>query len=146
MPDTSRCIFVLFLALSRVVAYYIAKAQNIRCIASIVLKFLIWKYGIWKKILVWKGIWDGRLLEWNGNRMEKIATMEYGKIIFHSIPYHPLQLKSILSLFKNTIINWFCKNTQCLIINEPFPQKIVSLYFFGVGFRAFLKDNNWRNL
>ena len=43
----------------------------------------VW-HGIWKKILVWNGIWNGRFLVWNGNG-KKIASMEYGKIFFHSI-------------------------------------------------------------
>ena len=48
---------------------------------------------IWKKILVWNGIWNGRFLVWNGNGMEK--NCRYGiwknRLPFHSIPcpgYH----------------------------------------------------------
>ena len=40
------------------------------------------------------GLWNGRLLVWNGNGMEKIASIEYGKIVFHSIPYHAMQVRS----------------------------------------------------
>ena len=59
----------------------------------------VWN-GIWKKILVWNGIWK-KILVWNemedfryGMEMEwkKIASLEYGKIVFHSIPYHALAL------------------------------------------------------
>ena len=73
---------------SRTVAYNIAKVQGnkiyIRCIASS-LKFL----------------WDGSM-EWNmeenfsmerkifGMEWKKITNMEYGKIVFYSIPYHAL--------------------------------------------------------
>ena len=35
---------------------------------------------------VWNGIWNGRFLVWNGNRIKKIASMEYGKIVFHFLP------------------------------------------------------------
>ena len=57
----------------------------------------VWN-GIWKKILVWNGIWK-EILVWNGMEdfwygmemeWKKIASMEYGKIVFHSIPYHVL--------------------------------------------------------
>ena len=60
----------------------------------------VWN-GIWKKILVWKwnmeedfsmemeygmeDFWYGMEMEW-----KKVASMEYGKIVFHSIPYHAL--------------------------------------------------------
>ena len=44
--------------------------------------------GIWKKILVWNGIWNGIFLVWNGNEMEE--NWQYGKIVFHSISYHAL--------------------------------------------------------
>ena len=47
----------------------------------------VWN-GIWKKILVWNEMEDFMY------RMEmerkKIASMEYGKIIFHFISYHAL--------------------------------------------------------
>ena len=45
-------------------------------------KFLVWN-GIWKKIFS---------MEWKifGMEWKKIASMEYGKIVFHSIPYHAL--------------------------------------------------------
>ena len=33
--------------------------------------------------------WYGMEMEW-----KKIASMEYGKIVFHSIPYHALLLSS----------------------------------------------------
>ena len=72
----------------RTVAYNIAKVQSnkicIRCIAFS-LKFL----------------WDGSM-EWNmeenfsmerkifGMKWKKITSMEYGKIVFYSIPYHAL--------------------------------------------------------
>ena len=42
--------------------------------------------GIWKTILAWNGIWNGRLLAWNGNGMEENCQYGYGKIVFHSIP------------------------------------------------------------
>ena len=40
----------------------------------------VWN-AIWKKTLVW----NGRFLVWSGNGMKKNASMEYGKIVFHSI-------------------------------------------------------------
>ena len=37
----------------------------------------------------WKIFWYGMEMEW-----KKIARMEYGKIVFHFIPYHALLLRS----------------------------------------------------
>ena len=69
---------------SRVVAYNIAKQQNIRCIASS-LKFL------WYGSMEWN-MKENFSMEWKIFSMEwkKIASVEYGKIVFHSIPYHAL--------------------------------------------------------
>ena len=43
---------------------------------------------IWKKILVWNGIWNGRFLVWNGNGMEENFQCGIWKnrLPFHSIP------------------------------------------------------------
>ena len=85
IPDTSCCIFVLLLALLRMVAYNIAKVQNICCIACLkVCGKEVWN-GIWKKILVWNGIWNGRFLVWNGGGMEE--NCQYG-IWKNHLPYH----------------------------------------------------------
>ena len=61
-----------------------AKQQNIRCIASS-LKFL------WYGSMEWN-MEENFSMEWKIFSMEwkKIARMEYGKIVFHSIPYHAL--------------------------------------------------------
>ena len=87
IPDTCRCIFVLFHAPLRVVAYNIAKVQNILCIASS-LKIL------WYGSMEWN-MEENFSMEWKIFSMEwkKIAVMEYGKIIFHFIPYHALIFK-----------------------------------------------------
>ena len=37
--------------------------------------------------------WYGMEMEW-----KKIASMEYGKIVFHSIPYHALMVNAFLAL------------------------------------------------
>ena len=37
-------------------------------------------------------------MEWNMER-KKIASMEYGKIVFHSIPYHALAMRFISFFF-----------------------------------------------
>ena len=52
--------------------------------------------GIWKKLL----IWNGRFLEWNGNGMEENCSMEYGKIIFHSISYYALLITLCLNVIQ----------------------------------------------
>ena len=48
----------------------------------------VW-YRIWKKILVWNGIWNGRFSVWNGNGMEE--NCQYGiwknRLTFHSMPW-----------------------------------------------------------
>ena len=79
-----RCIFVLLCARSRVVTYNIAKMQNIRCIASTlkVLWYEVWN-GIWKKILVWNKIRNGRFWVWNGRKLQ------YG-IWKNRLPFHSL--------------------------------------------------------
>ena len=41
-----------------------------------------------------KDFWYGMEMEW-----KKIAGMEYGKIIFHSIPYHALTVIIIIIIF-----------------------------------------------
>ena len=48
--------------------------------------------------------WNGRFLVWNGKGMEKIASMEYGKIVFHSIPYHALIITINVTTF-NCLVN-----------------------------------------
>ena len=89
IPDPGRGMFVLLRATSRVVAYSIAKVQNIRCIASSLKVFWygVWN-GIWKKILAWKGIWNRRFLVWNENGMEENCQhgMWKNHLPFHSIP------------------------------------------------------------
>ena len=58
------------------------KQQNIRCIASS-LKFL------WYGSIEWN-MEENFCMEWKifGMEWKKIASMEYGKIVFLSIPYH----------------------------------------------------------
>ena len=80
---------------SRAVAYNIAKQQNIRCIASSptflwygsiewnMEENLLWN-GIWKKILVWNGKWNGRFLVWSGRKL-LVWKME-NRLPFYSIP------------------------------------------------------------
>ena len=50
-------------------------------------------------------------MEWKGFNMEwkKIASMEYGKIVFHSISYHALLIRTVLpgNLIKTTFT--FCQ-------------------------------------
>ena len=83
----------------------------------------VWN-GIWKKILVWNGIWNGRFLVWNGNGMEencqygmemewkKIVSMDNGKIVFQSIPYHALVLKQYFLLNSPKIKSFLQKNAK----------------------------------
>ena len=52
---------------------------------------------MWKKILVWNGIWNGRFLFGMEMKWKKVASMEYGKIVFHSIPYHALAVNTNFS-------------------------------------------------
>ena len=75
---------------SRAAAYNIAKMQSSKIDVALLPVYTLfgmaeWN-GIWKKVLVWNEIWKGRLLVWNGNGWTKIASMEYGKIVFHSMP------------------------------------------------------------
>ena len=55
---------------SRAVAYNIAKMQSSKIDVALLPVYTffgmeVWN-GIWKKILVWNEIWNGRLLVWNG--------------------------------------------------------------------------------
>ena len=65
-----------------------AKQQNLRCIAFS-LKFLWCESMEWNMVENFSTEWN---MEWKifGMEWKKIASMEYGKIIFHSIPYHAL--------------------------------------------------------
>ena len=71
---------------SRAVAYNIAKVQatkyTLHCFQSKIS--LVWKYGMEYGM---EDFWYGMEMEW-----KKIASMEYGKIVFHSIPYHALSM------------------------------------------------------
>ena len=73
IPDTCNCIFVLLHAPLRVVAYNVAKVQNICCIAFD-LKIL------WYGSMAWN--MEGNFsMEWKifGIERKKIPSMEYGK-------------------------------------------------------------------
>ena len=82
--DTGCCICVLLRAPSRVVTCNVAKLQNIRCIASS-------RKVLWYGSMEWN-MEENFSMEWKIFSMEwkKIASMEYGKIIFHSISCHAL--------------------------------------------------------
>ena len=93
IQDTGSCIFVLLRAPSRVVAYKIAKVQNIHCIASSlkVLWYGSMEWNVeenfsmeWKIFSIeWK--WNGRKLpEWN---MEKSSSIPYHVLISTSQKY-----------------------------------------------------------
>ena len=73
---------------SRAVAYNISKVQSnkiyIRCIASSI-KFLWYGSMEWNMEEYFSMEWKIFGMEW-----KKIASMEYGKIVFHSIAYHAL--------------------------------------------------------
>ena len=60
---------------SQAVAYNIANVQSNK-----IFKFLLY------------GSMEERNMEWKifGMEWKKIASMEYGKIVFHSTPYHAL--------------------------------------------------------
>ena len=78
---------------SRVVAYNIAKVQSNKIYVELLpvqsLKFL------WYGRMEWN-MEENFSMEWNtewmifGTEWKKIASMEYEKIIFHSIPYYAL--------------------------------------------------------
>ena len=77
---------------SRAVAYNIAKMQSNKIDIALIPVYTffgmeVWN-GIWKKILVWNEIWNGRLSYGMEMKWTKIASMEYGKIVFRSIPCH----------------------------------------------------------
>ena len=61
-------------------AYNIAKMQSSKIDVALLPVYTFFGMEvcneIWKKILVWNEIWNGRLLVWNGNGT-KIARMEY---------------------------------------------------------------------
>ena len=105
----------------RVVAYNIAKVQNIRCIVS-TLKVLSYGSMEWNMeenfSMQWNMEWKILSMEW-----KKIASMEYGKIVFHSIPYHALYVND--TLLKLTLANNRMKNTS--FINKLFCLFIIKV-------------------
>ena len=46
----------------------------------------------WNMEWIMEDFWYGMEMEW-----KKIASMEYGKIVFHSIPYHALVFTRYIS-------------------------------------------------
>ena len=88
IPDTGLGIFVLLRAPSE---WLLTTLQ--RCKAYVVLlpsknffSMEVWN-GIWKKILIWNRIWNGRFLVWNGNGMEE--NCQYG-IWQNHLPFHTM--------------------------------------------------------
>ena len=76
--------------------------------------------GIWKKILLCDGIWNGKLLVCNGNRMEENCQYGIRKIVFHSIPC-PRQHKSNKIAYKVnlSVFCFFTLNTiNCFILSR----------------------------
>ena len=58
--------------------------------------------------------WYGMEMEW-----KKIASMEYGKIVFHSIPYHALKLTTQVNYFgKNILWKIRCKRATQLLLGS----------------------------
>ena len=70
----------IFDAPSRAVAYNIAKMRSSKIYVALLPVQNFCGMEVWKKILVWNGKFLS--MEW-----KKIASMEYGKIVFHSIPF-----------------------------------------------------------
>ena len=67
----------------RAVAYNIAKMQSSKINVALLPVYTffgmeVWN-GIWKKILVWNEIWNGRLLVWIGNGMDENCQYEMWK-------------------------------------------------------------------
>ena len=76
---------------SRAVAYNIAKMQSSKIDVALLPVYTFfgmeaWN-GIWKKILVWNEVWNGRLLVRNGNGMDKNCQYRIWK---HCLPFHSM--------------------------------------------------------
>ena len=88
IPDTGRGKLVLLAHLHKRLLTTLkrCKATNVRCIASS-LKFLWYGSMEWNMEenfrMEWNMEWKIFGMEW---KWKKIASMEYGKIVFHSIP------------------------------------------------------------
>ena len=69
-----------------------AKQQNIRCIAFSQKFFLFgsMEWNMEEKFSMEWNMEENFSMEW-----KKISSMEYGKIVFHSIPYHALHFGSL---------------------------------------------------
>ena len=91
IPDSGRCILALLVHPSRAVAYNIAKVQGNKIYVALlpVKNFFgmeVWNGNMEENFsMEWKMEWKIFGMEW-----KKIASMEYGKIVFHSISYHAL--------------------------------------------------------
>ena len=88
IPDTGCCILVLLAHLHERLLTTLQRCKatkyTLHCFQSKIS--LVWKYGT-------EDFWYGMVMEW-----KKIASMEYGKIVFHSIPCDALvgTIKSLL--------------------------------------------------
>ena len=88
IPDMGCCIFVLLCAPSQVVAYNVAKVQNIDCIASS-LKVFWYGYGS----MEWNGEenfsmeWKIFSMEWNGRTLPVWNMEKSSSIAFHTMPW-----------------------------------------------------------
>ena len=98
----------------------------------------VWN-GIWKKILVWNGtwngrffgmewIWNGRFLVWNGNGMEE--NCQYG-IWKNRLPFHTMPWSFIHKIFEQNfylcltvylVRIWSCKNQRWSPRGRPWPR------------------------
>ena len=110
----------------RAIAYNIAKMQSSKIDVELLPVYTffgmeVWN-GIWKKILVWNEISNGRLLVWNGNEMDE--NCQYGiwkkssSIPFHAMPCR--QHKSNKIAYKVNLPAFFLKlNTiSCFILSR----------------------------
>ena len=106
IPDTGCCIFVLLRAPSLVVAYSIAKAQNIRSIASIQKVLLVWKYGMEYGRKFQYGVEYGKEnfsieWKWNGRKLPVWNMEKSCSILFHALLLTRLCKNCDLIMFKN---------------------------------------------
>ena len=79
--------------------------------------------GIWKKILVWNGIWNERFLVWNGNGMEE--NCQYG-IRKNRFPFHTIGLPYVI--FLEDMSSFLMKNN----LSAEDVKKCLNVLLFGI--------------
>ena len=108
---------------SRAVAYNIAKLQSSKIDVALLPVYTlfgmeVWN-GIWKKVLVWNEVWNGRLLVWNERKLP-VWNME----ISFSIPCYALSATQVKqNSLQSKFACFFLNTISCFILSRDVEAK-----------------------